>query len=150
MKIALACDHSGLEYKEITKQMLIDMGYEIEDFGTHSHDSMDYPDTAGEAAKSVACGNNDRGIVFCSTGVGVSIVVNKVHGIRCALVHDTVTAKLTRQHNDTNVLAIGQLTTGVAVMKEIVKIWLDTEFSQDERHIRRIEKVMRFEDENVA
>ncbi len=150
MKIALACDHGALEYKEITKQMLIEMGHEVEDFGTHSHDSMDYPDTAKEAAKSVACGNNDRGIVFCSTGVGVSIAANKVNGVRCALVHDTVTAKLTREHNDTNVLAIGQLTTGVAVMKEIVKIWIDTKFSQEERHIRRIEKVMRLEDENVA
>lgn len=150
MKIALACDHGALEYKEIAKQMLVEMGHEVEDFGTHSHDSMDYPDTAGVAAKSVACKKNDRGIVFCSTGVGVSIVANKVDGVRCALVHDTVTAKLTREHNDTNVLAIGQLTTGVAVMKEIVKVWIETEFSQEERHMRRIEKVMRYEDEHVA
>ena len=150
MKIAIACDHSAVEYKEIAKAMLVEMGHEVEDFGTHSHVSMDYPDTAGLAAKSVACGNNDRGIVFCSTGVGVSIVANKVVGIRCALVHDTVTARLTREHNDTNVLAIGQLTTGELVMKEIVKTWIETPFSQGIRHVRRIQKVMKYEDESIA
>lgn len=145
MKIAVACDHGALEYKELIKQMLSDEGHVVEDFGCNSKESVDYPDFASKAAISVAEGKNDRGIVVCSTGVGVSITANKINGIRCALISDTVSAKLTREHNDSNVLAIGQLVTGEAVMKEIVRIWINTEFSKDARHQRRIDKIMALE-----
>ena len=106
---------------------------------------MDYPDTVAPAAKSVGEGKNDRGIVLCSTGVGASITANKIKGVRCALISDPVSAKLTREHNDTNVLAIGQLVTGELLAKEIVNIWINTPFSNEERHQRRIDKVMALE-----
>lgn len=141
MKIAVACDHGALEYKEIIKKMLSDEGHIVEDFGCYSKESVDYPDFASKAAQSVADGRNERGIVVCSTGVGVSIAANKIKGIRCALISDTVSAKLTREHNDSNVLAIGQLVTGEAIMKEIVRIWIHTNFSKEERHQRRIDKI---------
>lgn len=145
MKIAIACDHGALDYKNMIKEMLVEMGHEVEDFGTHTKDSMDYPDTVAPAAKSVADGKNDRGIVLCSTGVGASITANKVKGVRCALISDPVSAKLTREHNDSNVLAIGQLVTGELLAKEIVRIWINTPFSNEERHQRRIDKVMMLE-----
>ncbi len=145
MKIALACDHGAFEYKEIVKSMLEEMGHCVEDFGTHSTQSMDYPDTAGPCAKSVAEGRNERGIVICGTGIGVSIVANKIKGIRCALCNDPVSAKLTREHNDSNMLAMGQRVLGVEVMKEIVRTWIQTPFSGDERHTCRIEKMMQLE-----
>ena len=141
MKIAIACDHGGFDYKEILKTFLQEQGHEVEDFGCYDKNSCDYPDHARPAAESVANGKNDRGIVVCSTGIGVSIVANKVHGVRCALINDVRCARLTREHNDTNVLALGQSVIGVGVMKEIVKIWLETPFSNGERHIRRIEKI---------
>lgn len=145
MKIAMACDHGALDYKNMIKEMLVEMGHEVEDFGTHTKDSMDYPDTVAPAAKSVASGKNDCGIVLCSTGVGASITANKIKGVRCALISDPVSAKLTREHNDTNVLAIGQLVTGELLAKEIVNIWINTPFSNEERHQRRIDKVMALE-----
>jgi ribose 5-phosphate isomerase B len=146
MKISIACDHGAFEYKEIIKEMLSAEEHEVVDYGCHSKESMDYPDTAALAAKAVANKECERGIVICSTGIGVSIVANKVDGVRCALVHDLATAKLTREHNDTNVLALGQLTTGELIAKEIVKIWLNTPFSNEPRHQRRIDKVMALED----
>lgn len=146
MKIALACDHGALEYKEALKTWLIEEGHEVEDFGTHTKESMDYPDTVAPACESVASGKNERGIVLCSTGVGVSITANKVHGIRCALISDLMSARLTREHNNTNVLAMGQFVIGEALMKEIAKTWLTTEFSNGERHINRINKVMALEE----
>lgn len=141
MKIAVACDHGAYEYKEIVKEMLKEMGHEVEDFGCHSTDSVDYPDYAAPAAQSVADGKNDRGIVICGTGIGVSITANKIKGIRCALCSDPVSARLTREHNDSNVLAMGQRIIGVELMKEIVRTWIQTDFSHDERHQRRIDKV---------
>ena len=113
MKIALACDHGAFEYKEIVKEMLTKEGHIVEDFGCYSTESVDYPDYAGPAAQSVADGKNDRGIVICGTGIGVSITANKIKGIRCALCSDPVSAKLTREHNDSNVLAMGQRIIGV-------------------------------------
>ena len=145
MKIAIACDHGAFEYKEIVKKMLTSDGHEVEDFGCHNTDSVDYPDYAGPAAQSVADGRNDRGIVICGTGIGVSIVANKIEGVRCALCGDPVSAKLTREHNDSNVLAMGQRIIGEELMKEIVRVWLGTEFSHDARHQRRIDKVMALE-----
>lgn len=145
MKIAIACDHGAFEYKEIVKKMLSEEGHEVEDFGCHGTASVDYPDFAGPAAQSVADGKNERGIVICGTGIGVSIAANKIHGIRCALCGDPVSAKLTREHNDSNVLAMGQRIIGEELMKEIVRVWIHTPFSQDERHQRRIDKVMSLE-----
>lgn len=145
MKIAVACDHGAFEYKMIVKEMLEEMGHEVKDFGCDSTDSVDYPDYAGPAAGAVASGAYDRGIVICGTGIGVSIAANKVKGIRCALCGDTVSAKLTREHNDSNVLAMGARIIGVELMKEIVRVWINTEFSHDERHQRRIDKVSALE-----
>lgn len=145
MKIAMACDHGAFEYKEEIKAMLTEMGHDVEDFGCYNTDSVDYPDVSAPAAKSVASGKNDRGIVLCGTGIGVSITANKVKGVRCALVHDCFTAKTTREHNDSNVLAMGQRVIGIELAKEIVRLWINTPFSNDPRHIRRIEKVMDLE-----
>lgn len=145
MKIAMACDHGAFEYKEEIKAMLTEMGHEIEDFGCHNLDSVDYPDMVYPAAKSVADGKNERGIVLCGTGIGASITANKVDGIRCALVSDCFSAKATRDHNDSNVLAMGQRVIGIELAKEIARIWVNTPFSNDPRHVRRIKKVMNIE-----
>lgn len=145
MKIALAADHGGYQYKEILKQKLDEWGYEVEDFGTHSEDSMDYSDVVYPAAKAVSEGRCDRGIIFCGTGIGASITANKVHGIRCALVNDVAVAEVTRLHNDSNVLAMGGRVISEETMVQISKTWLDTLFSEDERHQRRIDKIAAIE-----
>ena len=141
MKIALACDHGGLELKLKIKEHLIERGFEVEDFGTHTKDSCDYPDYAAPAAKAVASGECDRGILVCTTGIGMSIVANKVRGVRCALLHDLMSARLTREHNDANMMALGQGATGTKLALEIVDMFLDTPFSEGERHCRRISKI---------
>ena len=146
MKIAMACDHGAYNYKEILKSELIKEGHIVEDFGTHSLDSCDYPDFASKAAQSVADGKNERGIVLCSTGIGVSIAANKVKGIRCALCSEPYSARLTREHNDTNVLALGALTIGLDMMRDIVRVWLNTEFSGLDKHQRRIDKIKHMEE----
>lgn len=144
MKIALACDHGGLELKNIIKEELQNSGYIIEDFGTYTKDSCDYPDFAGKAAKAVASKQCDRGIVVCGTGIGVSITANKVDGIRCALVHDVFSAKATREHNDTNMLAMGERVIGPGLALLIVHTWLDTNY-EGGRHDERIKKMMAYE-----
>ncbi len=141
MKIAIACDHGALALKNNLRDYLTGKGYEVTDFGTHTLDSCDYPDYVKPAAEAVASGQCDRGIVLCSTGIGVSIAANKVKGIRCALLSDLMSARLTREHNDTNMMAMGAFVVGEALAKEIVDIWLTTEFSQGERHARRIAKL---------
>lgn len=146
MKIALACDHGAFEHKEAIKQHLSKKGHQVQDFGTHGLSSMDYPDTIYPACCSVADRSNDFGIVLCGTGIGASIVANKVKGIRCALVYDPKVAEITRQHNDTNVLALGGRQTTIAIALEIVDKWLSTSFSQDERHKARIEKICKIEE----
>ena len=145
MKIGIACDHGAVDYKEVAKALLIEQGHEVEDFGTHDTTSCDYPDYAYVCAKSVAEGKNEKGIVICGTGIGVSISANKVNGIRCALCSEPVSARLTREHNDANMLAMGQRTIGVEVMKEIVQTFINTPFSHDERHQRRVDKIMAIE-----
>lgn len=146
MKIAMACDHGGLRLKNLLKEYLLVNGYEVEDFGTNSEDSCDYPDYAGKAAKAVASGACDKGVVVCGTGIGVSITANKVNGIRCALCHDVFSAKATRAHNDSNMIAMGQRVIGEGLALEILKAWLSTEF-EGGRHIQRIEKMMAYEGE---
>ena len=144
--IAIACDHGAFALKEALKKHLESRGLEYKDFGTYSLDSCDYPDFAAPAAKAVASGECDRGIVLCTTGIGVSITANKVKGIRCALLSDIMSARLTRQHNDTNMMALGAGVVGEKLALEIVDTWLDTPF-EGGRHQRRIDKVMALEKE---
>ena len=139
--IALACDHGGYALKEQVKAHLKDLGHEVRDFGTDSTESCDYPDFAEKAARAVASGACEKGIVICTTGIGVSMVANKVPGIRCALCGDTLSAELTRQHNNTNMLAMGAGIIGVNLALDIVDKWLTTEF-EGGRHQRRVDKVM--------
>lgn len=146
MKIALACDHGAYDYKEILKRELPLQGYEVVDFGCDGSASCDYSDYASAAAKAVASGECDKGIVMCGTGIGACISANKIKGIRCALCSEPFSARLTREHNDSNVLAMGQRVIGEEIMRDIVKVWLTTPFSQGERHIRRIEKVAKLEE----
>ena len=145
MKIAIGCDHGALALKNTVVEHLTQKGYEVKDFGTYTLDSCDYPDYAGPAAKAVASGACDKGIVLCTTGIGASIVANKVDGVRCALLSDLMSARLTREHNDTNVMALGAGVVGKNLALEIVDTWLGTEFSGDARHARRIAKVMDLE-----
>ena len=145
MKIAVACDHGALDLKNKVKAHLEAQGHEVEDFGTHTMASCDYPDYAAPAARAVAEGKCDKGIVMCTTGIGVSVVANKIDGVRCALLHDLMTAKLTREHNDTNVMALGAGVVGEMLALQLVDTWLGTEFSHNERHQRRIDKVMALE-----
>ena len=145
--IALACDHGAFDLKQAIMKHLEAKGLAYKDFGCYDKTSCDYPDFAGPAAKAVASGECDRGIVVCTTGIGVSITANKVKGIRCALLSDVLSARLTREHNDTNMMAIGAGVTGEMLALEIVDTWLDTEFSHAERHQRRIDKMMALENE---
>ena len=134
MIIAIASDHGGLDLKTAVIRHLEDKGYEVRDFGTRDKASCDYPDFAGPAAKAVASGEAEKGIVICTTGIGVSITANKISGIRCALCHDVTTARLTRLHNDANVLAIGAGVIGENVAMDVVDTFLSTAFSGEERH----------------
>ena len=145
MKLAIACDHGALALKNKLVAYLTEKGYEMVDFGTHTLDSCDYPDFAAPAAKAVAAGECEKGIVLCTTGIGVSITANKVDGIRCALLSDVMSARMTREHNDTNMMAMGAGVVGEMLALEIVDTWLGTEFSHNERHQRRIDKVMALE-----
>ena len=142
--IALACDHGAYTLKEEVKKHLEKLGLEYKDFGTNSLDSCDYPDFAGPAAQAVASGECDRGIVMCTTGIGVSITANKVKGVRCALLSDIMSARMTRQHNNTNMMAIGAAVVGPMLAMEIIDTWLGTEF-EGGRHQRRIDKMMAYE-----
>ena len=147
MKIAVGCDHGALALKNKLVSHLEAKGYEVKDFGTYTLDSCDYPEFAGAAAKAVASGECEKGIVLCTTGIGVSIAANKVKGIRCALLSDLMTAKLTREHNDTNMMALGAGVVGEMLALQIADMWLGTAFSGDARHQRRINKLMALENE---
>ena len=145
MKIAIACDHGALDLKNVMIAHLEKQGHTLVNFGTDTLDSCDYPDFAAPAAKAVAAGECEKGIVLCTTGIGVSITANKVDGIRCALLSDVMSARMTREHNDTNMMAMGAGVVGQMLALEIVDTWLGTEFSHNERHQRRIDKVMALE-----
>ena len=145
MKISVGCDHGALNLKNKVVEHLKKNGHEVMDCGTHTAASCDYPEFAAAAAKAVASGECEKGIVLCTTGIGVSIAANKVDGIRCALLHETWSAKMTRLHNDTNMMAMGAGVVGENLALEIVDTWLGTEFSGDERHQRRIDKMMAIE-----
>ena len=146
MKIAIGCDHGALDLKNKVIAHLTAKGYEMVNFGTDTLDSCDYPDFAGPAAKAVASGECDKGIVLCTTGIGVSITANKVKGIRCALLSDVMSARMTRQHNDTNMMAIGAAVVGQMLALEIIDTWLGTDY-EGGRHQRRIDKMMALENE---
>ena len=141
MKIALGSDHGGYELKCRIIRLLEKLGYEYEDFGCYSTDSCDYRIYGEAAARAVASGQCDRGIVICTTGIGISMAANKVGGIRSAHCADTVEARLTREHNDANMLAIGAGFTGELLALEMVDVFLATPFSEGERHARRVAKV---------
>lgn len=145
MNISIGCDHGALALKNKILAHLTAQGHEVKDFGTYTSDSCDYPDFAAAAARAVASGECQKGIVLCTTGIGVSISANKVKGVRCALLTDTWTAKMTRLHNDTNMMALGAGVVGESLALEIVDTWLSTEFSGEARHQRRIDKVMELE-----
>lgn len=139
--IAIGCDHGGYELKEMLKAYLEEKGYTCKDFGTYGKDSCDYPEYGRAAAQAVAAGECEKGIVICTTGIGMSITANKVPGIRCALCSETVSARLTREHNNANMLALGAGMIGPNAAKEIVDTFLQTPFSDEERHKRRIDKI---------
>lgn len=145
MKIAIGADHAGYRLKDDIVALIKELGHEVEDFGCHCADSVDYPDYALPVCEQVVTGKADRGILICGTGIGMSIAANKVAGIRCALVHDTFSAKATREHNDTNVLALGERVIGPGLALDIVRIFLETPFSEAERHQNRIDKTMALE-----
>ena len=145
MKISVGCDHGALALKNKVVAHLEKQGHQVTDFGTHTKDSCDYPEFAAAAAKAVADGTCDKGIVLCTTGIGVSISANKIDGIRCALLSDVWSSKMTRLHNDTNMMALGAGVVGENLALEIADTWLNTEFSGEARHQRRIDKVMDLE-----
>ncbi len=146
-KVLIASDHAGLNGKEAIKKTLDEMGVEYEDLGTNSLDSVDYPDYAERVAKGVASGEAERGILVCGSGIGMEIVANKVPGIRAALAWNEETAKLARQHNDANIVAVGERTTPQETINQIVRAFLTTDFDGG-RHERRIEKIKRLEEES--
>lgn len=141
MIIALACDHGAYEHKEALKVFLQNKGYTIKDFGAFDEKAVDYPDTVYPACKYVSSHKDALGIVMCGTGIGASIVANKVPGIRCALVYEEAIAKITREHNNSNVLASGGRLVSVEKMLKIAEAWLSTEFSHEARHQNRIDKI---------
>ena len=144
MKVAIASDHGGLHIREEIKGLLDEMGIQYEDFGCECNTSVDYPDYALPVAEKVANGEFDRGILICGTGIGMSIAANKVKGIRCALVHDVFSAKATREHNNSNMLAMSERVIGPGLAREIAQTWLTTEF-EGGRHENRINKITQYE-----
>ena len=144
MTIAVASDHGGFKLKNKIKEYLQANGYEILDFGTNSTESCDYPDFALPAAEAVSSGTCERGIIVCTTGIGVSIVANKVPGVRCALCQDNYCAEFTRRHNDANVLAMGEKVVKEGNALEMVDIFLKTQFDGG-KHLRRVEKITAIE-----
>lgn len=141
MKIALGSDHGGYQLKENLKECLMELNVEYVDFGCENEKSVDYPDIGFKVAIEVKSGKYDRGILICGTGIGMSVVANKVRGIRAALCHNEFTARCAREHNDANILVLGGKVIGSGLAKEIVKVWLNTKFSQEERHINRLTKI---------
>ena len=148
MKVAIGCDHGGYNLKPVLINYLNKKGIEYKDFGTFAPYSIDYNEFGQVVAQSVASGEFDKGIIICGTGIGMSIVANKVKGVRCAHCHDVFSAKMTRLHNDANVLAMGERVIGPGLMLEIVDAFLNTEFSFEERHVNRVEKIKALEQKN--
>lgn len=148
MKVAIASDHGGVNIREEIKKLMDEMGIQYEDFGCDCGTSVDYPDYALPVAEKVAKGEFDRGILICGTGIGMSIAANKVKGIRCALVHDLFSAKATREHNDSNMLAMGERVIGPGLAREIAKVWLTTDY-EGGRHENRVGKIKKYEEKQL-
>lgn len=148
MKIALACDHGGLNLKNAIKNHLEKKGYEVLDFGTDTTDSVDYPDFAYKAAKSVVNKESECGILVCGTGIGIGIAANKVKGIRCATLGDTFSARMTKAHNDANMIALGERVTGIGLGLDIVDAYLNSSF-EGGRHQSRVDKITEIESNNL-
>ncbi|MDD3115159.1 MAG: ribose 5-phosphate isomerase B [Anaerovibrio sp.] len=147
MKLVIGCDHGALELKDAVKKVLAEFeDIQVEDMGTYTAASVDYPDIAEKVCAEITSGRAERGIVLCGTGLGISIAANKLPGIRAALCHDVFSARMSREHNDANVLAMGGRVIGFGPAGEIVRTWVTTDFSQDERHQRRIDKMMALAD----
>jgi len=146
MKIALGSDHGGYQLKENLKGYLKGLNVEYTDFGCDSEQAVDYPDIGFKVSNEIKDGNFDKGILICGTGIGMSVVANKVRGIRAALCYNEFTARYSREHNDANILVLGGRVIGSGLAKEIVKVWLNTNFSQEERHINRLNKIKQEED----
>lgn len=144
MKIVIGCDHGALALKEEVKKVLAEFSAEVKDVGTYTEDSVDYPDIAEKVCAEITSGRAERGIVLCGTGIGISIAANKINGIRCALCNDVYSAKMSREHNNANVLAMGGRVTGFGPAGEMVRVWLTTEFAGG-RHERRVNKIMALE-----
>jgi len=144
MKISIGCDHGGYALKETVKAMLLEQSHEVVDVGCHSTESVDYPLFGEAAARAVASGECEKGIVICTTGIGISITANKVKGIRCALCGDSFSAEMTRRHNNANMLALGAGIVGPNLAERIVDTFLSTEF-EGGRHQRRVDLVMDIE-----
>jgi ribose 5-phosphate isomerase B len=147
MKIVLGSDHGGYQLKENLKEYLKGLNVEYSDFGCDSEQAVDYPDIGFKVSNEIKDGNFDKGILICGTGIGMSVVANKVRGIRAALCYNEFTARYSREHNDANILVLGGRVIGSGLAKEIVKVWLNTEFSQEERHTNRLNKIKHKEDE---
>lgn len=140
MKVAFGCDHAGVALRDSVVSVIEELGHTVEDFGTHTTESVDYPDFGEKVGDAVAQGQADLGIVVCGTGIGISIAANKVRGVRAALCSEPLSAKLCREHNDANVLSIGARVVGPDLAKEIVRAFLTTSFAGG-RHAQRIEKM---------
>ena len=141
MKIAIGNDHTAIELKNIIREFVEGKGYEVIDLGTNSTESCDYPIYGEKVGRAVADGQADLGIAICGTGVGISLAANKVKGIRCALCSDTVSARLTREHNDANMLAMGAGIVGTNLALGIVDTFLNTPFSGEQKHVRRVKAI---------
>ena len=147
MKIAIGCDHAGIDIKDEVIRVLNDLKVEIIDCGTDSHDSVDYPIFAEKVANLVASKKVDAGVLMCGTGIGISIAANKVKGIRCAVVTDTYTAKMTKEHNNANIIAMGSRVLKKEAVEYIIKAWFNAEFLGD-KHLKRINLIADIENKN--
>jgi ribose 5-phosphate isomerase B len=145
MKVAIGCDHRGYDLKEQLKSILSQLGHDCMDFGTNNTNPVDYPDLAYEASMAVSQNRAERAILACATGLGMCIAANKINGIRAALCHDELTARISRDHNDSNVLCLSGDQMGSVLLRKIVEVWLETEFSGG-RHERRVNKIKAIED----
>lgn len=144
LRIALGADHAGVDLKDVLVEHLTSSGVEVTDLGTHGHDRVDYPDFGAAVGRAVASGDADLGVCVCGSGIGIAIAANKVAGVRAATVHDQTSARLAREHNDANVICIGERLTGQEVAKDALDAWIRAEF-QGGRHADRVAKITKLE-----
>ncbi|MDR1861646.1 MAG: ribose 5-phosphate isomerase B [Candidatus Ancillula sp.] len=149
MKIAVASDHAGIDLKLPMLEVLKERGIEFTDFGTHDHNSTDYPSWGELVGKKVASGEYEKGLLFCGTGIGISLAANSVKGIRAVVCSDVFSAKMSREHNNCNILSLGARVVGVGLAAEILNAWLDTDFEDGGRHQRRVDMLIDIQDENM-